>query len=138
MIVGIGVDVVDLARFRSALDRHGGRLEDRIFTADELRTCAARADRSTALAGRFAAKEACLKALGTGWASGIGFQQVEVRGGAPDPPRLVLNGPAAARAASLGVLSLHVSITHDGPVAVAVVVLEGDSPSGSFTPRPGA
>lgn len=124
MIVGIGVDVVDLARFRSALERHDGRFEARVFTAAEIAACAGRADRESALAGRFAAKEACLKALGSGWSSGVAFPDVEVLGGFPEPPRLALRGAAARRAAGLGVDRSHVSISHDGPVAMAVVVLE--------------
>ncbi len=124
MIVGLGVDVVDLARFRSALERHGGRFEARVFTQAELASCAGRADRDRALAGRFAAKEACLKALGSGWSSGVTFPDVEISGGFPDPPRIALRGAAADRARSLGVGRSHVSISHDGPVAMAVVVLE--------------
>lgn len=127
MIVGIGVDVVDLARFRSALGRHNGRFEARVFTPGELAACAGRADRESALAGRFAAKEACLKALGSGWSSGVAFPDVEILGGFPAPPRIAFRGAAAERARALGVDRSHVSISHDGPVAMAVVVLESNA-----------
>src|SRR3989442_11046059 len=78
MILGVGLDVVETQRIARALALHGGRFEERVYTAAELAACADRADRAQALAGRFAAKEALLKALGTGSARGISFQQVEV------------------------------------------------------------
>src|SRR5262245_18866853 len=125
MIVGLGIDVVEVARLDAALREHGGRLEERVFTAKERETCASRADRSLALAARFAAKEACLKALGTGWAQGVGFRDIEVVREGNGPPALVLSGSAARRAAELGVVRSHVSLTHQPGIAAAVVVLEG-------------
>src|SRR5437879_3060332 len=92
MIVGIGLDVVDTAKLRELLSEGGGAgggapgFEERIFTPAERRDCAERVDKADALAARFAAKEACFKALGTGWSGGVSFLQVEVRktdGGAP-------------------------------------------------------
>jgi len=128
VVIGIGIDVVSIGRFAAALHRHGGRLEARVFTRAELAACESRADRHAALAVRFAAKEACLKALGTGWSAGLAFGQVEVEGGGGTPPVIRLHGPAAARAGVLGVTRSHVSLSHDGPVAVAMVVLESDRP----------
>ena len=125
MILGIGFDLVEVSRIARALGEHGGRFESRVFTASELSDCDGRADRDQALAARFAAKEACLKALGTGWAHGLGFQQVEVLRAGGGRPVLRLLGVAKARADALGVRSALVSLTHQKGMAGAVVVLEG-------------
>jgi holo-[acyl-carrier protein] synthase len=124
VIVGLGIDLVEVARLAEALGRHGDRFVDRVFTGAERAACEARADRVLALAARFAAKEACLKALGTGWAEGLGFRDVEVVRDGDGPPRLVLHGAAARRAEALGVVRSHVSLTHQPGIAAAVVVLE--------------
>jgi len=124
VIVGLGIDVVEVARLADALRRHGDRFVDRVFTGVERAACDPRADRVLALAARFAAKEACLKALGTGWAEGLGFRDVEVVREGNRPPRLVLRGAAARRAEVLGVIRSHVSLTHQPGMAAAVVVLE--------------
>src|SRR5256885_13556894 len=87
MILGIGLDIVDTARIEQLLSDHHRRFEELAFTPAERAACAGRADRVDALAARFAAKEACFKALGTGWSQGVSFLQVEVRnleGGAPE------------------------------------------------------
>ncbi len=124
MIVGLGLDVVEIARFSEALRRHGDDFEDRIFTASEREACRERADRVLALAARFAAKEACFKALGTGWAEGVGFRDVEVVREDGKAPTLILHGEARRRAEALGAVRSHVSLTHQPGVAAAVVVLE--------------
>ncbi|HZN55022.1 MAG TPA: holo-ACP synthase [Candidatus Polarisedimenticolaceae bacterium] len=124
MIVGLGIDVMEVERMASALREHGGRLEERVFTEAERAACASRADRVLALAARFAAKEACMKALGTGWAGGLGFRDVEVVREGEGAPRLVLSGEAARRAAGLGVVRSHVSLSHQPGLAAAVVILE--------------
>ena len=126
MVLGIGVDVVEVARLSRALEKHPVRLEERVFTAEERSDCAGRVDRDLALAARFAAKEACLKALGTGWAGGVSFLQVEVQRDAAGRPSLRLHGRAAETAAGLGVTATHLSLSHQPSVAVAVVVLEGE------------
>ena len=123
MVVGLGIDLVETARLGRALARTSG-FESRVFTEGESADCAARGDRVQALAARFAAKEACLKALGTGWAGGLGFRQVEVVRETSGSPTLRLHGAAAARAASLGVTRIHVSLTHQASAAAAVVLLE--------------
>ena len=124
MIVGLGIDVVEIGRLGEALRRHGDRFAERVFTAGERAACETRGDRVLALAARFAAKEACLKALGTGWAEGLGFRDVEIVREGNQPPRLVLHGEAARRADALGVVRSHVSLTHQPGLAAAVVVLE--------------
>lgn len=116
MIVGIGVDVVDLARFSATLERTPSLL-DRIFTEAER-------DRPPhSLAARFAAKEAVAKALGA--PPGLAHRDAEVRGGEHGRPELHLSGRAAQVAAELGVRRWHISLSHDGGVAIAYVIAEG-------------
>jgi holo-[acyl-carrier protein] synthase len=125
VIVGIGLDVVEMARIESALTRYGERFERRVFTPAERAACRDRVDRARALASRFAAKEACLKALGTGWAQGLTFLDVELGTNGVGAPELRLLGPAAERAGRMGVRRVHVSVSHEAEVAASVVVLEG-------------
>ncbi|HXQ75538.1 MAG TPA: holo-ACP synthase [Acidimicrobiales bacterium] len=122
---GIGVDAVDVARFRAVLARRP-RLERRLFTDAELSYARSGRDPGPRLAARFAAKEAVLKALGVGIGA-TGFREVEVVRGADGAPRLSLEGRAAALAAARGVRWWHVSLTHTDLVAVASVVAEGDA-----------
>lgn len=114
-IIGIGVDVVDLARFERALDRTP-RLRDRLFAENE-RDLPLRS-----LAGRFAAKEALLKALGA--TDGVRWHDMRVIADAEGNPDLVVSGRAAEIVASRGIASLHVSMSHDAGVAIAFVVAE--------------
>ncbi len=125
MILGVGLDVVETDRIARALATHGARFERRVYTAAERAECARRADRAQALAARFAAKEAFLKALGTGWVRGLSLRQVEVvekRGGRP---ALKLTGGAAAHARRKRVRKIHVTLSHQPGLAAAVVILEG-------------
>ncbi|HEU5262442.1 MAG TPA: holo-ACP synthase [Gemmatimonadales bacterium] len=125
MILGIGLDVVETAQIRRLLAAHGRRFEERVFTAAERGECAGRADREQAFAARFAAKEACFKALGTGWTQGVSFLQVEVTRTDGGAPALRLSGRAADRARERGVRSVHVSLSHQAGIAAAAVILEG-------------
>lgn len=125
MILGIGLDVVETAQIRRLLAAHGRRFEERVFTAGERGDCAGRADREQAFAARFAAKEACFKALGTGWSQGVSFLQVEVTRTDGGAPALRLSGRAADRARERGVRSVHVSLSHQAGIAAAAVILEG-------------
>ncbi len=120
MIVGLGVDVVEVARVARMLDAHGGRFVARCFRAGEV----SRPRDAEHLAGLLAAKEAAFKALGTGWGEGVGWLQVAVSRSAAGAPALDLQGAARQRAAALGAKRSLVSITHAAGVAVAVVVLE--------------
>jgi len=124
VIVGLGIDIVEVARLAAALSRHGDHFVERVFTQAEQAACNPRGDRVLALAARFAAKEACLKALGTGWAEGVGFRDVEIVREGNRPARLILRGEAARRADALGVVRSHVSLTHQPGTAAAVVILE--------------
>ncbi|MGH9749516.1 MAG: holo-ACP synthase [Candidatus Polarisedimenticolia bacterium] len=123
MILGVGVDVCDVRRLRRAMERRGFR--ERVFDEDEIRDCEARARQAPHYAARFAAKEACFKALGTGWGGGVAWKDVIVRRDGGGPPRLDLRDGAARAAAGLGVARAHLSLSHEGDYAVAMVVLEG-------------
>ena len=114
-IVGVGIDVVDVARFGQSLDRTPG-LRERLFTPDESR------HRLASLAGRFAAKEALAKALGA--PKGMGWLDAEIVNEATGDPRFDIRGSVQARADELGVATVHVSMSHDAGIASAVVVLE--------------
>lgn len=122
MIVGLGIDVCSIERMRRALERHGDRFFSRICSDAERGDLTGR-DMPTALAGRFAAKEAFAKALDG--AKGVGWHEVEVRRAESGRPMLELKGNAVAMVEKFGADSWHVSITHDAGVAVAVVILEG-------------
>ena len=122
MIVGVGLDVVELSRIARSIERFGDRFLNRVLTPGE------RADLPTIahpyVAARFAAKEAASKALGTGFSQGVGPCSIEVVGGDGRKPELALHGAAAEVARRLGVARMHVSLTHGREVASAVVVLE--------------
>jgi holo-[acyl-carrier protein] synthase len=125
MIVGIGLDVLETERMARALERHGERFEARVFTAAERSDCAERFDKVLAFAARFAAKEACVKALGIGWGASFSLADVEVLRLESGAPQLKVHRNVAARARELGVRNFHVSLTHQPGLAAAVVVLEG-------------
>jgi holo-[acyl-carrier protein] synthase len=117
MIIGVGIDVVDVARFLAALDR-APRLRDRLFTPEE------RDLPGQSLAARFAAKEAVAKALAT--PGGLRWHDCTVSRTPGAPPRLETTGTVAARAAALGVTRWHLSLSHDAGIASAVVIAESD------------
>ena len=124
MIVGTGIDIVEVPRMAAALERHGQRILQRLFTAGEIGYCEAKANRVESYAARFAAKEAGLKAIGTGWNHGVGWRDLEVRREPGGRPTLSLRGRAAEIAASLGVKRVSLSLSHTGQHAIAQVILE--------------
>ena len=121
MIVGMGIDVCSIERMRRALERHGDRFFSRICSEAERKDLSGR-DVATALAGRFAVKEAFAKALDG--AKGVGWHEVEVRRAPSGRPVLELSGNAVTTMENFGADTWHVTITHDAGVAVAVVILE--------------
>lgn len=127
MILGIGVDLVHVPRIRRLLERWQERFLDRVFTPEEVAYARRRRDPAEHLAARFAAKEATLKALGTGLAMGIRWREMEVRRARGERPRIALSGRIAELGAARGVRTLHVSLTHDGEYAVAQVLAEGQA-----------
>ena len=122
MIIGMGIDIVELARIEKSLDRFGLRFAEKILGPEELAGMPGHP--LNYVAGRFAAKEAAVKALGTGFSQGIGPAQVETVSGPGGKPNLLLHGEALQQAQAMGVTRCHVSISHDRSSAVAVVVLE--------------
>lgn len=127
MILGVGVDLVEIARIAEIRERQGERFEEKLFTPDEMAYCKARKNTDQHLAARFAAKEACMKAFGTGCAEGIGFKTIEVVRADNEAPKLRLHGPARERAEKIGATRLHLSLSHTDDHAIAYVVLESDS-----------
>jgi holo-[acyl-carrier protein] synthase len=122
MIGGIGVDLADVARTGSLIERFGRRFTCRVFTDGEIGYCERRKDPASSFAARFAAKEAMMKALGKGWGSGIRFKEIEVEAG--ERPSLKLHGGARAEAYRQGVERIHVSMSHERQTAMAQVVTE--------------
>lgn len=122
MIVGVGIDVCSIERMKRALERHGDRFFARICSPAERADLMGR-DQATALAGRFAVKEAFAKALDG--AKGVGWHECQVRRAPSGRPILELSGNAVTAMERFGASQWHVSITHDAGVAVAVVILEG-------------
>jgi holo-[acyl-carrier protein] synthase len=124
MIVGTGIDIVEVPRVAATLARFGQRFTRRIFTAAEIRYCESKPNRVERYAARFAAKEAGLKAIGTGWRQGVGWRELEVgheRGGRPV---LHFSGKAAEFAARLGMKRVSLSLSHTAQHAIAQVILE--------------
>lgn len=126
MILGTGVDIVEIERIADMRTRQGERFHDKVFTAGEVEYCLARKASDQHFAARFAAKEATMKALGTGWAEGVGFRSIEVLRGSDGPPRIQLHAKAAEHAQRLGVTRIHVSLSHGRDHAIAQVILEGE------------
>src|SRR5262245_27924496 len=124
MIVGIGIDVIQNERIGESLTRFGSRFVNRIYTEIETGYCNNCADPAIHFAARFAAKEAAFKALGTGWAAGVTWKDIEVQRLPSGQPTLHLSGEALARATSMGATRFHISLTHDQLVSCAVVILE--------------
>jgi holo-[acyl-carrier protein] synthase len=124
-IKGIGVDLAQIPRFRRVLARWDVRFLERVFTPDEIAYCRRHRDPVPHLAARFAAKEATLKALGTGLSMGVNWREIEVRRERGQAPSLVLSGRCHALAVARGAREALVSLTHDGDYAVAQVVLVG-------------
>jgi holo-[acyl-carrier protein] synthase len=125
MIVSCGVDICETERIEEMITEHGERFLKRTFTEDELSYSLGRPRRAEHLAGRFAAKEAAMKALGTGWASGISWLDVSVSILPSGEPRVALLGRAAEVAVERGIERLHISLSHCHRYAVAMVVAEG-------------
>lgn len=123
-IVSIGSDLTRVERLEQAFARRGEALLERLFTPGERRYCDTRKQRFTHYAGRFAVKEAVMKVLGTGWARGVRWVDLEVVRAPGSAPRLVLHGASARLAESLGIRRIHITITHDAGLAQAVAVAE--------------
>jgi len=124
VIVGLGLDIAEVDRIEAAIGRHGAPFVERLFTPAEVSYCEQHKNRFERYAARFAAKEAAMKALGTGWRHGIRWRDIEVTNEPSGKPTLRLAGVAAEFAARLGVKSISVSLTHSGNLALAQVIFE--------------
>jgi holo-[acyl-carrier protein] synthase len=125
MIVGTGIDIAEVGRLREVITRFGDRFLDRIYTPGERRYCDSKANRMERYAARFAAKEAAMKALGTGWNHGVRWQDCEVVREPGGRPAIVFHGKASEFAAKLGVKNAALSLSHTAEQAFAQVILEG-------------
>jgi len=124
MILGTGVDIAEVPRIRATIERFGDRFLRRIFTEGEIRYCERKTRRFESYAARFAAKEAGMKALGTGWSRGVRWRDIEVVRPKGQRPTIQFHGEAAAIAARLGTKNIALSITHTSEEALAHVILE--------------
>lgn len=124
-LIGHGIDLVEVERIRDAIERHGERFLRRIYTAGEQVQAGNGPLRVQFFAGRFAAKEAVMKALGTGWARGVAWTDIDVRRLASGKPELVLSGRCGEIADGLGIAAWEISITHTGNHAAASAVAMG-------------
>jgi holo-[acyl-carrier protein] synthase len=126
MIVGTGVDLIEVERIARSIARYGSRFLERIYTPAEIAYCQRkRHSAAESFAARFAAKEAGAKALGTGMGFGVTWQEIEVERRPSGQPLLAFSGRAAERARALGVVGAQLSLTHTATQAIAFVVLEG-------------
>ncbi|HET7184109.1 MAG TPA: holo-[acyl-carrier-protein] synthase [Terriglobales bacterium] len=124
MIVGTGIDIAEVPRMAAAIQRFGERFLRRVFTPGEIRYCDAKANRIERYAARFAAKEAALKAIGTGWKNGVAWTDIEVRREPGGRPSIAFTGKAAEFAARLGAKRVSLSLSHTKEQAIASVILE--------------
>ena len=124
MIVGTGIDIAEVPRIAQAIERYGDRFLCRIFTEGEIQYCESKANRSERYAARFAAKEAAMKALGTGWNHGVRWRDVEVRREPGGRPTVAFHGKAAEFADRLGARHVALSLSHTAEQAIAHVILE--------------
>jgi holo-[acyl-carrier protein] synthase len=124
MIVGTGIDIAEVPRIRQSIERFGDRFLQRVFTAGEIRYCDSKMNRFERYAARFAAKEAAMKALGTGWNHGIRWRDCEVVRMPGGRPTIAFHGKAGEFAAKLGMKNAALSITHTAEQAIAQVILE--------------
>ncbi len=126
MILGIGIDLEEVARIAESIAKFGDRFLNRIFTEAEISFCSGKANSNERFAARFAAKEAAFKALQASWEAGLSWQDFELIAQPGGAPHMRLQGVAARLASERGMRSLHVSFSHTKTHVTAVVVVEGD------------
>jgi holo-[acyl-carrier protein] synthase len=125
MILGTGIDMVEIERVARSIERYGSRFLERVYTPGEIAYCQRkRRNAAESFAARFAAKEAAAKALGTGIGLGVTWREIEVGREPAGRPLLLLHGRAAEFAAAMGVRNCSLSITHTGMASMAMVILE--------------
>jgi holo-[acyl-carrier protein] synthase len=124
MIVGTGIDIAEVPRIAQSIARFGDRFLRRVYTEGEIRYCQSKANRVERFAARFAAKEAAMKALGTGWNHGVRWRDVEVTRLPGGRPTMTFHGKAAEFAVRLGAVHVALSLSHTSEQAIAQVILE--------------
>jgi holo-[acyl-carrier protein] synthase len=125
VILGSGIDLTEVSRIRDVISRHGTRFLSRIYTDREISYVEHKANRFERYAARFAAKEAAMKALGTGWRRGVHWKDFEVANLPSGRPTMLLHGAAKEIAEQLGVKQISVSLTHTAETGMAFVIFEG-------------
>jgi holo-[acyl-carrier protein] synthase len=125
MLIGTGVDLIEIERIAQSIERYGDRFLRRVFTDQEIAYCSRKRDSAESFAARFAAKEAAAKALGTGISRGVTWNEFQVTRKPGDRPTLELRGRAALLASELGVRNISLSLTHTATLAMASVMMEG-------------
>ena len=128
MILGLGIDVIEIQRIREALDRHGDHFIRHVFRDDEQSEVPEGGARYAFYAGRWAAKEAVSKALGTGIGERCNWTDIRIRRGHGGKPRIELSGRGRRTADEMGIATLHITISHEGNIACAAAVAEGEAP----------
>jgi holo-[acyl-carrier protein] synthase len=124
MIVGSGIDLAEVGRIRAAIEQYGEKFVNRIYTQGEIAYVERKANRYERYAARFAAKEAAMKALGTGWRRGVQWKDFEVSNSPSGRPALLLHGRARSIADQLGVSRISLSLTHTAETGMAFVIFE--------------
>jgi holo-[acyl-carrier protein] synthase len=124
VIVGLGLDIAEIDRITAAITRHGAAILERLYTPTEVAYCESHKNKFERYAARFAAKEAAMKALGTGWTHGVRWRDIEVANAPGGKPTLRLQGVARQFAEKLGVRNISLTITHSGNLALAQVIFE--------------
>ncbi len=124
-VIGIGTDIIEVLRIAKMIERHGELFLNRVFTLREIEYCSARKAASQHYAGRWAAKEAILKALGTGWARGIQWRDLEIRNDGAGKPTVAMGGGARDMCEQLGIADMMVSISHCRSHATAFAIALG-------------
>ena len=124
VIVGTGIDIVEVSRIAAAVERFGERFLGRVFTGSEIRYCRSKQNAMERFAARFAAKEAGFKAIGTGWSHGVAWKEIEIGREPGGRPTISYSGKAAEFAAKLGVRRASLSLSHTAEEAIAHVILE--------------
>ena len=131
MIVGLGIDIEEVSRVRGAIERYGENFLNRVFTPHEIAYCSKKRNPYERFAARFAAKEAGMKALGTGWRRGISWRDFEVSHAPGGKPVLKLSGVALEIYGQLGGTNIALSLTHTASQAMAEVIIEGQEGAGA-------
>lgn len=124
MIIGTGVDIIEVARIDRLLEKHSPRFEEKIFTPDEILYCKSKAKPGIHFAARFAAKEAVMKCLGTGMDKGIAFNEIEVTHEPSGQPTIKLHGKGKEQSARLNIKTIHISLSHENKYAIAQAIAE--------------